>query len=56
MESGLVANFSDLCAKLEAHFSTNIPTKKSSTELLKITQIEDGSTKAYLKRFNEKML
>jgi hypothetical protein len=55
MESGLVANFSDLCAKLVAHLRTSIPAKKSSTELFEITQTEDESTKAYLKRFNEKM-
>jgi hypothetical protein len=38
------------------HFNTSIPTKKSFTELFGITQVKDGSTRTYLKRFNEEML
>jgi hypothetical protein len=33
-----------------------MPEKKSSTKLITITQQERESTKAYLKRFNEKTL
>ena len=45
LELGLVASFSDLCAKLVACLGTSIPAKKSSTELFGITQAKDESTK-----------
>jgi len=45
-----------LCNILITHFSTSILVKKSSTELFFITQLEGEITRAYLKRFNEKML
>jgi hypothetical protein len=34
----------------------SIPAKKSSNELFSIIQLENESTRAYLKRFNEEML
>lgn len=52
LEPSSVASFSDLCAKLVAHFNISIPTRKSSTELFGITQAEDKFTRTYLKRFN----
>jgi hypothetical protein len=48
--------FLDLYNKLIAHFSNNISIKKSLTELVSITQLKGESARAYLKRFNEKML
>jgi hypothetical protein len=43
--------------KLISHFSTIIPNKMSTTKLFfSITQLKGKSTKAYLKRFNKKML
>jgi hypothetical protein len=51
-----IEGFSDLSAKLVARFGINIPTKKSSTKLFGITQVENESTRTYLKRFNEEML
>jgi len=52
LELGSVASFSDLYAKLLAHFNISIPTRKSSTELFGITKAEDKFTRTYLKRFN----
>jgi hypothetical protein len=48
--------FLDLYNKLIARFSNNISIKKSLTELVSITQLKGESVRAYLKRFNEKML
>jgi hypothetical protein len=46
-----------LYVKLISHFSTIIPNKMSTTKLFfSITQLKGKSTKAYLKRFNKKML
>jgi hypothetical protein len=56
LESSSIKGFNDLCLKLVASFSTNIPTKKSSIELFSVTQQEDKPTLAYLKSFNEQML
>ena len=44
------------CVKLMACLSMSIPAKKSSTKLFGITQIEDESTRVYLKRFDVEML
>ena len=55
LEPSSVASFSDLCAKIMACLSTNIPTKKSFIELFGINKAKDESIKAYLKRFNEEM-
>jgi hypothetical protein len=48
--------FLDLYNKLIARFSNNISIKKSLTELVSITHLKGESARAYLKRFNEKML
>jgi len=56
LKSGSILSFQDLYAKLVARFSTNIPMKKSSTELFGIIQCEKEFTRAYLRRFNEEML
>ena len=51
-----IISFSDLCFKVATQFNTSIPTKKSFTKLFGVTQVHDESARAYLKRFNEKML
>jgi len=56
LEPGPIERLSDLCALLVACFSTNIPSNKISIELFGVTQQECESTRAYLKRFNKKML
>jgi len=56
LKSGSILSFQDLYAKLVTRFSTNIHTKKSSTELFGIIQGEKESTQAYLRRFNKEML
>jgi hypothetical protein len=56
LKPGSVINFSNLYIKLVAHFSTRIPTKKSSIKLFRIIQTKNESTKTYLKRFNKEML
>jgi hypothetical protein len=40
LKSDSIKGFNDLCAKLVAHFSTNIPTKWSSTKPFGITHWE----------------
>lgn len=57
LEPNFIEGFSDLCAKLIACFSTNIPKKKkNSIELFSGAQQEGESTRVYLRRFNAKML
>jgi hypothetical protein len=56
LESDSITSFSKLCTKLVVGFNTSIPARKISTELFRITQVDDESTRTYLKRFNEKML
>jgi len=51
-----IEEFSDLCSKLVAHFSTTILSKRIFIELFGVTQLEGESTRVYLKRFKEKML
>jgi len=51
-----IKGFSDLYTKIVAHFSTSIPTKKTSTKLLSVVQQEGESTRVYLKRSNTEML
>lgn len=48
--------FGDLCFKVVTQFNTSIPAKRSFTKLFGVTHVDDESTRAYLKRFNEKML
>lgn len=56
LKLGSISSFLDLCDKLIIHFSMSIPAQKSSTELFSIIQLENDSTRAYLKKFNEEML
>ena len=53
-----IFDFTNLCAKFVAHFSTSILVffKKSSTKLFVIIQWENESTRAYLKRFNDEII
>jgi hypothetical protein len=55
LELNSIEGFSDLCVKLVACFSISIHAKKNSTGLFCVAQQEEGFTRAYLKRFNEKM-
>ena len=55
LKSGSISGYQDLCAKLVARFSINIPMKKSSTKLFRIVQGKKEPTWAYLRRFNEEM-
>jgi hypothetical protein len=50
-----IDEFSDLYAKLVAHFNTSISTKKSFTKLFIVIQQKSKSTRASLKRFNDEM-
>jgi len=52
LEPNYIKRFSDLCTKLMARFNTNIPVYG----LFDVTQQEDKSTRAFLKRFNKEML
>jgi len=40
LESNSIERFNDLCTQLIARFNTNIPAKKSYTELFSVTQQE----------------
>lgn len=51
-----MTSFNYLCSKPVACFSISILAGKSSAKLFRITQMNDKSTRANLKRFNEKML
>jgi hypothetical protein len=55
LKPSFIDGFNDLCADLGAHFSTIILAMKTSTKLFGVTQQDGESTRAYLKRFNEKM-
>jgi len=56
LEPNSIEGFGYLCTKLVVCFSTSIPIKKTSTKLFSIVKQEGKSTRAYLKRFNVKML
>lgn len=56
LEPASIINFNDLYTKLVARSIISIPVKKNSTKLFGITQVENESTMAYLKWFNEEML
>jgi hypothetical protein len=56
LKTNSINGFNDLCADLWAHFNNIILAMKTSTKLFDVTQQENESTRAYLKRFNEKML
>jgi hypothetical protein len=56
LKPSFIDGFSDLCADLGAYFSTIILAMKTFTKLFGVTQQEGESIRAYLKRFNEKML
>jgi hypothetical protein len=56
LEPNSIKGFGDLYTKLVAHFSTSIPTKKTSIELLSVAQQEGESTQVYWKRSNVEML
>jgi hypothetical protein len=56
LELNSIEGFSDLCAKLVACFSTNIPTRKTFIKLFSWAQQVGESTRVYLRRFNVMML
>lgn len=56
LKSSSITSFSDLCTMLMAWFNTSILIKNSFIELYRITQVDNKSTRAYLKKFNKKML
>jgi len=56
LESGSIEEFRDLWPKLVAYFKISIPIKKSSINLFGVTQSDGESIRAYLKRFDEKIL
>jgi hypothetical protein len=49
LEPASIINFNDLYTKLVARSIISIPVKKNSTKLFGITQVENESTRAYLK-------
>jgi len=56
LEPNSIEGFNDLYVKLVECFNINILAEKSSMKLFGVIQQESEFTRAYLKRYNEKML